>query len=458
MPYKSDSQRRWAHTSKGEKALGGPEAVNEWAQATKGKTLPEHVKMAEGGIVDYKQAIKDYFAKHQKGMPEMGSTLGSDTQGLQGLANKLKMNQEPDAINLPGIPALPGIPPVPGKIPPPYDGRTIQNYAVGGIVDPNEITDTSGIDSLRDAAAPPSFDPKIGLPPQPPPPMATQSPVNAPNTAITDYLGAQKSQLGKYGPEEQMAVSKNLLAAQNGLGGRVANGLSTFADALMQGVAGKGNPGFAKALQDRQQNQANMQLGALQGANASNRQNVGDIAKLDAQDPNSALSASQRAQKGPVLSALGIDPKTIGQMSASEIDGAVSLLSTAGIENRKIMVQQIKNAIEARAANESIRHNQTEEGLKAKEVSETAKQHGAENTLKTEAEQQGALEKAASIPLTSRVANMFGMNPAQKALEEKAGLGNSTSSAAPEVNSQEMYDSLPSGASYIAKGILHRKK
>jgi hypothetical protein len=41
MPYESDAQRRWAHTSEGEKALGGPEAVAEWDQASKGKKLPE---------------------------------------------------------------------------------------------------------------------------------------------------------------------------------------------------------------------------------------------------------------------------------------------------------------------------------------------------------------------------------------------------------------------------------
>jgi hypothetical protein len=43
MPYKSDSQRKWAHTSEGTKALGGKEKVHEWDEASKGKKLPEHV-------------------------------------------------------------------------------------------------------------------------------------------------------------------------------------------------------------------------------------------------------------------------------------------------------------------------------------------------------------------------------------------------------------------------------
>lgn len=44
MPYKSQAQRRWAHTKEGTKALGGKKAVEEWDKATKGKKLPKRVK------------------------------------------------------------------------------------------------------------------------------------------------------------------------------------------------------------------------------------------------------------------------------------------------------------------------------------------------------------------------------------------------------------------------------
>lgn len=43
MPYKSDAQRRWAHTKAGVKALG-KKTVKEYDTATKGKDLPEKVK------------------------------------------------------------------------------------------------------------------------------------------------------------------------------------------------------------------------------------------------------------------------------------------------------------------------------------------------------------------------------------------------------------------------------
>jgi hypothetical protein len=45
-PYRSDAQRRWAHTNAGKKALGGESAVHHWDEATKGKHLPERLAKA----------------------------------------------------------------------------------------------------------------------------------------------------------------------------------------------------------------------------------------------------------------------------------------------------------------------------------------------------------------------------------------------------------------------------
>jgi len=43
MPYKSNQQRKWAHTSTGMKALGGASKVAEWDAASKGMKLPKKV-------------------------------------------------------------------------------------------------------------------------------------------------------------------------------------------------------------------------------------------------------------------------------------------------------------------------------------------------------------------------------------------------------------------------------
>ena len=43
MPFKSQSQRKWAYTPEGTKALGGKKAVAEWEKATGNKQLPKKV-------------------------------------------------------------------------------------------------------------------------------------------------------------------------------------------------------------------------------------------------------------------------------------------------------------------------------------------------------------------------------------------------------------------------------
>lgn len=42
--YKSKQQEKWAHTSRGVKALGGKKKVEEWDEMSKGKKLPKKVK------------------------------------------------------------------------------------------------------------------------------------------------------------------------------------------------------------------------------------------------------------------------------------------------------------------------------------------------------------------------------------------------------------------------------
>ena len=47
MPYKSDQQRKWAHTEKGMKALGGAAKVAEWDKESKGMKLPGKIVQAK---------------------------------------------------------------------------------------------------------------------------------------------------------------------------------------------------------------------------------------------------------------------------------------------------------------------------------------------------------------------------------------------------------------------------
>lgn len=44
MPYKSEAQRKWAHTPAGIKALGGKKKVKEWDAMSEGIKLPKRIK------------------------------------------------------------------------------------------------------------------------------------------------------------------------------------------------------------------------------------------------------------------------------------------------------------------------------------------------------------------------------------------------------------------------------
>lgn len=350
--------------------------------------------------MDYKKAIADFLNKHmdqiEHGSPGMSPTLGGDTYGLQGIVNNMKTdrNQIHDADQVEPLPPPPNQEPV----------------AMPGFADGTE------------SVPPPTFDPNSGMPPAPP---VNAAPV-APNNSIQSYIGQQKQQLGQYGPEQQMAVSKSLLDQQNGTRGTLANAGTGLADALMQGVARAGNPGFQANLQNRQNAQAGMQMDALKGAREANTQNVGANQRLDAMDPQSPLSASKRAQNGPILQAMGFDPKTIGQMSAAEMDTTMNLLKDFRGKDMEVAVAKMKAAIEARRDQETARHNVSSEGLEATKTGEAMRHNVADEANKNEEIKSGMLEKAAAVPVMSRIASVLGGNPAQKALQDQALSGSYT--------------------------------
>lgn len=71
MPYLSESQRRWAHTSTGKKALGGASKVAEWDASSKGKKLPgkkgsrtHGIQRGRGARIGSGESKKRYLLKN----------------------------------------------------------------------------------------------------------------------------------------------------------------------------------------------------------------------------------------------------------------------------------------------------------------------------------------------------------------------------------------------------------
>lgn len=61
-PYRSEAQRRWAHTEAGEEALGGAKAVEHWDKESKGKDLPEKVSKAKKKLSKYDSNVRKALA------------------------------------------------------------------------------------------------------------------------------------------------------------------------------------------------------------------------------------------------------------------------------------------------------------------------------------------------------------------------------------------------------------
>jgi hypothetical protein len=340
------------------------------------------------------QAVSEFIQKlydspiMQQGRPELGSTLGDETHGLQGIANREAGVDLPPAANAPVTQDM--------------------GYADGG-----EVTD--GTDYMQGAAekmaAPayyPQFNPLASHPssyPQNQPsvdqgfinklnagtaltPQAQLAPVapttpQAPN-AITNYLNQQKGQLSKYGPEQQVAVQNQLMQQRQGLGGTLPVALGGLADSIMQGVARAGNPGFAERIQGQQNKLAEEKLGTMEKAGTQNLAQTEAKMKLDAIDSSSALSKAKQQAYTPLLTKLGYGKAAISKMSSSDIENATTLMAQFGGKQIEAIIKQFELGLEAKKIGETVRHNRAEETSKEEEVQVGANKEilaGSQNPL-----------------------------------------------------------------------------
>lgn len=150
---------------------------------------------------------------------------------------------------------------------------------------------------------------------------------------IESYLVRQKEQLGKYGPESQMSLQKDIDARRNSLGYKVADAGKGFADALMMGVAGAGNPGWQQSFREDENRAAEQKMRALKEAGESNINQINAGMILDEFDPGSALSKSSQMTYEPLyskLTELGFQPNALKNMSKSQIETAMALMTKFG--------------------------------------------------------------------------------------------------------------------------------
>ncbi len=347
---------------------------------------------AEGGMVQdsgWKEKVNKYFSggavdfpHKEKSGPELNSVShqkyadggmveDDGTDWMKGAAEKAAV----PAINMP-IPDVPKMP------------------------------DTGFMNQLqRGTTGMPKFNPQAGLPPPAPMPVQPpQSPVLGANS-IQDYVGAQKAQLDKYGPDQQKAVTNQLIQQRQGLGSKIPVALGGLADSLMQGVARAGNPGFADRIQGQQNLLAGEKMGAMEKAGTQNIQQTEAKMKLDAIDAQSPLSKSKQQEYEPLLTKLGYKKEQIARMSSSDIENATALMAQFGGKEIEAVIKRFELGLEAQKTAETGRHNRAEEEAKgeevgvsaAKEILNGSKIPGVPPTHAAKLGAENVLEKAAGV-------------------------------------------------------------
>lgn len=220
---------------------------------------------------------------------------------------------------------------------------------------------------------------------------------------IEAYLGRQKQSLNKYGPEDQIALQNQTLEDRNSLSSRLTSGAKGFADALMQGVAQQGNPGWQKDFEEQQNREAAEKMGTLQRAGELNTQRANSNMTLDNMDPKSPTSQAAQATYGPLFEKLGYPPEALSGMSKANIENALTLMAQYGGKEKEAEIQRYQAEMNS---NENKRHNMEMEGL------------GKEKN------QQEALTEFSKMPWYAHVTNRKALG----AMENAAGVNKSTPS------------------------------
>ncbi len=290
---------------------------------------------------------------------------------------------------------------------------TTPGYAGGGFISDPLLSQPQSFQEALTPPAGPQFNPQAGLPIAPnPPPQASIMPAQtlaptpaaspaaiAPNSASNPYFSQQKAQLGKYGPEELLALQNSLQEQRQGLGSKVPVALGGLADAIMQGVARAGSGGFADRIQNQQNEMAKEKLGAFESAGKMNKENVEGNAQIDAMDPKSQLSKVAQASYGPLLIKNGFKPGQVQGMSAKNISDLTGKT-----------VEALKAESEAKMAAASL-------GLKA-QAQKSEEQHQRSEEERSKADE---IMKAGDRLQKSPIQRLFNKIPGQAGLENIVG-------------------------------------
>lgn len=277
--------------------------------------------------------------------------------------------------------------------------------------------------------------------------------------SIDQWVQGQEKQVDQYGPEQEKAVIDNILQSRNSFGSRVANAGAGLADSLMQGVAQAGPGHFQENLANRENKTQEIAAGELPQLAGMNRQNMGEKQALEGMTSGSPLGASHAAALKPILQQLypgKTDAEYAAMLQNPQATAANLGIPASVLESKAKLAQaQAEMEIQRGTANANRLNQEESRKLEAQRLAQEAAKAAADEKNQGEQRQHEALTELGKKSWISRV-----LHPGiSNALEEEAGLNAPKGGGAMQVNSQEEYDALPSGARYTdSNGKAARKK
>lgn len=169
--------------------------------------------------------------------------------------------------------------------------------------------------------------------------------------ALEKYIQSEKDGIDKYGAGSMADQTKKMVDDHNSLRSSVARGGATFADALMQGVAGKGNPGFAQHLAENEQRMNELKQHAMDSENSANMAAIKAKQGLDTQSSQNPLGASSASAMMPMLKQL-YPGKTDAEYAAMAHNPAVA----EGLLPEEVKMKDAQARLAEAAAQRQFQH------------------------------------------------------------------------------------------------------
>jgi hypothetical protein len=148
--------------------------------------------------------------------------------------------------------------------------------------------------------------------------------------ALDSYIQGQEKGVDKFGPDKQAAVMDMIAKQNNSLGNRIGRGGSAFADAIMQGVARAGNPGFLKSYDDRQKTLADRAIEGGKSLNEQQQTGLKEKQGLEEMSPATPLGASNLPMLQSVAKMYGMSPSAVASLAKTNPKTAIDMLNKVG--------------------------------------------------------------------------------------------------------------------------------